>query len=202
MSSMYRIFLGYALFIVCVRTVSGQGLDLTPTEQAALPEYCTYSMFVPQDRQVALADHPRKKYWDSVNGPDMIHIHHLCNAHVLASRATRTRDLTRAKYLHERTVNELAYVLRNLIDPKYRLLAEIHTMQGVSLVALKKYADAEVAFERAVLANPTYVKAYGHAAESRLSQKQVPAAREWAEKGLKVDPNNTWLAEIMKISLK
>jgi tetratricopeptide (TPR) repeat protein len=202
MNALYRNFLRFASLVACVGVAYAQGLELNEVEQARLPEYCAYSQFVPLDKQMLVAEHPRKKYWDSVNGPDQIHIHHLCNAHIWASRAIRTRDQAKARYFHERTVNELAYVLRNLIDPKYRLLAEIHTMQGVSLVALKKYADAEAAFERAVLANPTYIKAYGHAAENRVTQKQLPAAREWAEKGLKVDPNNTWLAEIVKISLK
>jgi tetratricopeptide (TPR) repeat protein len=202
MNVLYRSFLLFVAIIGLAESSFGQGLDLSDTEQARLPEFCWYSQFVPLDKQMLVAEHPRKKYWDSVNGPDQIHIHHLCNAHVWAGRATRTRDPARAKYGHERTVNELTYVIRNVIDPKYRLLAEIHTMQGISLLALKKYADAEAAFERAIAANPMYVKAYGHAAENKIAQRQLQAAKEWAEKGLKIEPGNSWLAEIMKVSLK
>jgi tetratricopeptide (TPR) repeat protein len=191
-----------ALFFVFISSVFANGINPKQSELALLPEYCMYT-YGSYTKEKYLDPSPRMKYWESVNGPDQLHMHHYCYSLIWLSRAQRERSSAnlRTKY-YESALNEIAYPIRNLIEPKYRLLPEIYTNQGIALTGVKRYDEANASFENAIKADPSYVRAYGFAAENRYAQQKKAEAKSWAQRGLELDPNNGWLKELASLSAK
>ncbi len=200
---MMHIFRKFSFLICVVFSVgSACAASLSPTENelALLPEYCMYC-YASFTKEKYLDPSPRMKYWESVNGPDQIHIHHYCYSLLWMGRAQRERtSANKRREYFENALNEVKYPIKNLIEPKYRLLPEIYTNQGIVFTGLKKFDDANTAFENAIVADPNYVRAYGFAAENRYAQQQKKEAQRWAQRGLALDASNSWLKELSKLS--
>jgi tetratricopeptide (TPR) repeat protein len=197
-------FLFSSIVLICIVIANSStyaaGLNPKQSELALLPEFCMYC-YGSYTKEKYLDPSPRMKYWESVNGPDQLHIHHYCYSLIWLGRAQRERlsPKMRREYF-ENALNEISYPIRNLIEPKYRLLPEIYTNQGISLTGVKRFEEANTSFENAITADPSYVRAYGFAAENRYSQQQKKEARKWAQRGLEIDPNNGWLKELASLS--
>jgi tetratricopeptide (TPR) repeat protein len=204
-SACMRFFRRFSLFLLsgifsCGTVLADIGAK--NSELALLPEFCMhcYASFT---KEKYLDPSPRMKYWESVNGPDQLHIHHYCYSLIWLGRAQRERTNPRMrKEYYENALKEIAYPIKNLIEPKYRLLPEIYTNQGISLTGVKRFDEANASFENAIANDPKYVRAYGFAAENRYAQQQKNEARKWAQKGLELDPNNGWLKELVALSAK
>ncbi len=204
MKALTSSIIGFLFFVLAASPASSQALNATDAERAQLPEYCTFSMFGVYLRQIGTKDeHPRLKYWMALHGKDQHHVHHFCYAQVWLARANKEyRNASQKAKFFEMAYRETVYPINNLVDPEYRLIPDIYTAQGTALAGLKKFEEANSAFEKAVAANSAFLRAYGFAAENRITQNNPKSAREWAERGLQVDPNNTWLKEILRIASK
>jgi tetratricopeptide (TPR) repeat protein len=86
------------------------------------------------------------------------------------------------------SVGDMDYVLERA-TPDFVLLPEILTKKGENLLALGKTGPGLEALEKAIRAKPDYWPPYAAISDRFKRSGDVPAARQWLEKGLAAAPN-------------
>lgn len=149
------------------------------SEMAALPPLCKAKLS---------GDSADDKQYSGSIGPDWLHIHHYCFGLNFANRyykdsgnrAAQADDLKQA-------LNNYDYVLDHATRD-FWMRAEIGTQKGRMLAAAKRTADAIMALETALKANPDYAPAYAVLSDVYRDSGQKAKALAKVEQGLQRVP--------------
>ncbi len=207
LSSEMRRWVGLVLIALMGLGISAaraeDNLSGSPTEQRLLPEYCKYT-------------HPTELYikgtgtlseggkrWIAINGEgNQKHIHHFCWAMVrlIRSHAAGATAQVR-KHLRETAVGDIDYSIENS-TAGFRLLPELWTKRGTTLMLLNREAEAMKSFQNALAASPKFVPAYVELADLLRRKGDMAGARTILKNGIESIPEaavlKTQLAELDK----
>jgi tetratricopeptide (TPR) repeat protein len=168
------------------------GITFSPTEMALLPEYCKYTQYY-RDRIDGGRDPAKMKHWYAVFGGGLgegtFHsMHHYCFGLTQINYAkfwvTSKQDRT---FRLEQSIGEFNFVIISS-QPGERMLPDLHTKTGESLIALGKAGLAVVQFERAIELKPDYWPPYAAMSDHYKATGNIKAAREYLERGLSAAP--------------
>lgn len=168
------------------------GITFSQTEMSLLPEYCKYTQYY-RDRIEGGRDPAKMKYWYSVFGGGLgegiFHaMHHYCfgltNINYAKFWVTSKQDRT---FRLEQSIAEYNFVI-NSSQPGEKMLPELHTKTGESLIALGRAGLAVVQFERAIELKPDYWPPYAAMSDYYKTSGNVKTAREYLERGLSTAP--------------
>jgi tetratricopeptide (TPR) repeat protein len=159
-----------------------------------LPRYCVYTLTF--RRKLPRADTASEvERLTKELGPTFGHLHHYCWGLMKTNRANllaRTEQ-DRLYYLRD-SLGEFDYVIdRSPLD--FRLLPEILTKKGDTLIRLDRAGEGMLEFQRAIKIKPDYWQAYAAMSDHYKETGQIAKAREWLEKGLSAAPNAKTLKE-------
>ena len=159
-----------------------------------LPRYCVYTLTF--RRKLPRADTASEvERLTKEMGPAFGHLHHYCWGLMKTNRANllaRTEQ-DRLYYLRD-SLGEFDYVIeRAPLD--FKLLPEILTKKGDTLIRLDRAGEGMLEFERAIKIKPDYWQAYAAMSDYYKETGQLTKARESLEKGLSAAPNAKTLKE-------
>ena len=182
---------------ICAADIPGypehvEGYD--PREVHLLPRYCVYTLTF--RRAIPRGNDPAEvERLTNEMGPAFGHLHHYCWGLMKTNRANllaRT-ERDRLYYLTD-SISEFDYVIeRAPLD--FRLLPEILTKKGDTLVRLDRAGEGMLEFQRAIKLKPDYWQAYAAMSDYYKETRQFAKAREWLDKGLSAAPNAKILKE-------
>lgn len=161
--------------------VASDSTPETKREMARLPAYCAARLGPTED--------PAYKRWESVIGPNFIHIHHYCFALHKRFTARAKPDPTERNYWLNSTMKEFDYVEQHAQGP-LMLYPEMFTERGRIYLELGDVASASRYFARALKTDPAYGRAYAAMADLYLKQGKRDKAKQLLEQGLAADPGS------------
>jgi hypothetical protein len=140
---------------------------------------------------------PNAGKWVAIMGHGFWAVHHYCWAQINLARAERpSTSPSDRKALRIGAINDMMYVVHNTPD-NFILLPEIFTRIGQVELKLRRYADAKVAFGKAMEIKPDYWPAYLHWAEHLMAVGQKAEARNVAEDGFAHAPSSKTLRKLL-----
>ena len=175
-----------------VHSVAQNQITYSPLEMALLPEYCKYTQLY-RDRVLGGRDPVKINQWYAIfggsPGEGLFHaMHHYCwgLTHINYANLQRGSQQERRHNL-ERSIGEFDYVIRHS-KPSDKIMPEIHTKKGESLMALSRAPLAIMEFEHAITLNPDYWPPYAAMSDYYKETGNVKLAREVLDRGLSSSP--------------
>jgi tetratricopeptide (TPR) repeat protein len=167
-------------------------------EMSMLPEYCKYTLEfrikVEGGNDPARIQHWKKLFENVSSGNSgatniFDAIHHYCwgLSKVNYSKFWARSAQERLFYLGD-SITEFDYVIK-YASPGDKMLPEIHTKKGESLIAIGKFPLALVELERAIELKPDYWPPYAVMSDYYQDAGNIKMARQVLERGLSSSPD-------------
>ena len=190
--------LAAACMAVAISTAAQAGKpdNVTEAEMALLPPYCPDTQTFKYGDALSNPS-PNAPKWVGLMGKGFWTMHHYCWALLNLARAQKPsmpeniRDATR-----HYAIEDMKFVLQNT-EPDFILLPEIYTKIGDVELALRRPAEANVAFAKARSLKPSYWPAYLNWAEYLRRTGEKAKAREMVEEGLSYSPDAKALRRLL-----
>lgn len=161
--------------------------EFTPTDDEfrSLPPFCWAKMKTPSGGS-------EYKSWESVLGPDFIHVHHYCAGVNFASRCRKFTDKINKDYACGGAVKNFEYMI-NHAKPDFSLMSDVYYQKGVVLAFLNKDALALMDLEKSIEVNPKNTAAYLSVADLYVKIRQDAKALSKVSEGLRYVPESKGL---------
>jgi tetratricopeptide (TPR) repeat protein len=167
----------------------------TPGELTLLPPYCPHTQIIStrygRKQSPSRHDAQTKPFVD-LYGKDFWHLHHYCFGLTRALRAERLASREKREQGLELSIGEYQYVMRN-VGPNSIILPELHMQKGISLIKLKRGAEAVLELKKAIQLNPRFVRPYIELSNYYADSGEKELALQTLEDGLKVSPDTAGL---------
>ncbi|CAL1239285.1 protein of unknown function [Candidatus Methylocalor cossyra] len=163
----------------------------TEEDFAKLPPFCKARASGPESATY--------KLWEQRLGPNFLHVHHYCSGLDWVNKAHSTLDRRKSREWLETALGGFQYMEDQCSSPEtFVLMPEILTNKARVLVELGRMPEAAQYFEKALRMNPRYVPAYRSLSDLYLRAKQKEAARQLLDYGIKVNPGNKTLEQLLR----
>lgn len=165
--------------------------QVTPGEQALLPEWCIDSQDGPYggpEGGEGLNKSPRARKWVGLMGTDFWHMHHYCRGlRDVLRLSTMVLSPRERVFLQERAVDEFNYLLK-VCRPTMPLLPEVLLKKGEIQTQMGEIVGALDSFEASTRLKPDYWPAYDRWLGVLIKFKQYDRAAAVLEQGLAASP--------------
>lgn len=182
-------------FLLILGLLSGgaEAVQMTKAEYDLLPAYCRNQGNVAPN--YFKPDGAEK--WRNRLGSDYTHIHHYCWGLVSVARAYKAgKTGGERKHHFGAAVADIFFSIERS-TPEFVLLPEMYTKAGEAFLGLRDDKNAEIAFQKAWEANPSYWPAYVWWSQRLLKQGKVREALAVAEDGKKNAPDSKALDNLL-----
>ena len=172
---------------------AAEAVEMSKTEYQLLPAYCrnqgnVASQYFKPDNEAQ---------WRNRLGQNHAHIHHYCWGIVSVGRGYKAgQSGSERKHHFSVAVSDFIFSIERS-TPEFALLPEMYTKLGEAYLGLRDDKNAELAFQKAWEANPTYWPAYVWWSQRLLKQGKVREALAVAEEGKKNAPDSKSLDKLI-----
>jgi tetratricopeptide (TPR) repeat protein len=166
--------------------------NLTPGELALLPAFCQDVQTVNGWEQ-GVRESPRAPMWVSKLGRSFWDMHHYCWARIAVHRSLAIGlNQNQRDHLVETAIDDMLYVVRRA-PATMVLLPEIYYLMGDYFRMLRRYGEAQEAFQKSRELKPDYWPAYAGMADLLVLSGRRADARAVLEQGLTLMPGEVAL---------